>query len=151
MPCVLHFTGKSANVEELLCLSPIEPCNVYQKGVPKSNRPAARVSQTSGISLVVSEADFDYIEKQQEEALEFLKMHHVALSTMRHTQGVEHGDLDFGISMRNVIVQSDVFGYELLMEIASLNLDLVLSQYPPLYNKKSKKIKQYRRALRRNS
>ena len=59
---------------------------------------------------------------------------------------IEHASLDFGIEMRNVIFQSDAFEPSLIAQLASLNLALVLSQYPPA--KRSKRIKQYRRALR---
>ena len=150
MGCVLHFVGDSANVEELLRLTPVEPCAVYRKGVPRSTRPAARPSRTSGVSMVVSAADFDCLELQQAEAIAFLRQHHSALSAMRHVQGVKAGSLDFGISMRNVIAQSDAFEPELLVEIASLGLQLVLSQYPTVKGR-GKKIKQYRRALRNNA
>jgi hypothetical protein len=146
MPCVLHFTGDQANVAELERLSPIELCAVFRKGEPRSNRPAARLSRTSGVSLVASDADFDYLEQQQLEALAFLQLHMVKLQAMRAVSGVELASIDFGISMRNVIAQTDVFEPDLLAEIASLRLQMALSQYPT-YGK-SKKVKQYRRVLR---
>jgi len=96
--------------------------------------------------LVASEADFDQLEQQQTDSLEFLKLYRSELQAMRAATGVEIASIDFGISMRNVIVQGDSFEPELLAEIASLRMRLVLSQYPP--QGKAKKIKQYRRALR---
>ncbi|GAB2803595.1 hypothetical protein GCM10027276_00020 [Comamonas piscis] len=68
---------------------------------------------------------------------------------MRQFPGIELASIDFGISMRNVIVQSDSFEPQLLAVLADLNLRLVLSQYPMAG--KAKKLKQYRRALRRGS
>ena len=82
MSCVLHFFGDSADVAELQRLCPTEPCNVFRKGEPTSDRPNARLARTSGISLVASEAGFDHLELQQLEALAFIKRHHAELRAM---------------------------------------------------------------------
>ena len=146
MGCVLHFFGDMADVGELERLSPTEPCAVFRKGQTRSTRPNARAARTSGVSIVASEADFELLELQQTEALAFLRIHHTKLQAMRDVAGIETASIDFGISMRNVIVQGDSFEPDLLAEIASLRMRLVLSQYPT--QGKAKKIKQYRRALR---
>jgi hypothetical protein len=146
MGCVLHFFGDTANVEELERLCPAKPCNVFRKGQPKSDRPAARMARTSGISVVASEAKFEELELQQAEALAFLRAHRAELQAMRSVQGVETASIDFGIYMRNVFVQGDSFEPDLLAEIASLKMRLVLSQYPP--QGRAKRVKQYRRTLR---
>jgi len=146
MPCVLHFIGNEADVAELVQLCPAEPCNVFRKGEPRSNRPGARLAQTSGVSLVASEADFEFLEQQQSDALAFMSLHQAKLQAMRAVSGVEVASIDFGISMRNVVVQTDLFEPDLLAQIVGLRMRLELSQYPP--GGKSKKIKQYRRVLR---
>jgi hypothetical protein len=146
MSCVLHFLGDAADIAELERLCPTEPCNVFRKGEPRSSRPNARLTRTSGVSVVASTAEFEQLEEQQSEALAFMKRHHATLKAMRSVQGVETASIDFGITMRNVIVQSDSFEPELLAEIAELKMRLVLSQYPP--QGRPKRVKQYRRALR---
>ena len=146
MSCVLHFFGDAADVAELQRLCPTEPCNVFRKGEPMSNRPNARMARTSGISIVASEAEFDQLELQQAQALAFMRRHHANLQAMRSVQGVELASIDFGITMRNVFVQGDSFEPDLVAEIASLKMRLVLSQYPP--QGRAKRVKQYRRALR---
>lgn len=146
MPCVIRFYGDAADVDELQRLCPSDPCAVFRKGEARSNRPGARVSETSGINLTASDADFECLEQQQMEAVAYLRQHHVALAAMRTAVGVEFATIDFGISMRNVAVQCDVFETELLAEIANLKLGLELTQYPP--EGRAKKIKQYRRAIR---
>ena len=95
---------------------------------------------------MASEAEFEQLEQQQTEALTFLKRHHAKLLAMRSVQGVDAASIDFGITMRNVFVQSDAFEPDLLAEIANLRMQLVLSQYPP--QGRAKRVKQYRRALR---
>ena len=146
MACVLHFTGDAAEVRELELLCPTEPCAVFRKGEPRSARPGARPAGTSGISVVASEADIEELELQQAEALVYLKAHHDRLLAMRSVAAVEAGSIDFGIAMRDVIVPGDSFEPDLLAEIASLRMRLVLSQYPPVG--KAKKVKQYRRSQR---
>ena len=104
------------------------------------------MARTSGISIVASEAEFDQLELQQAQALAFMRRHHADLQAMRSVQGVELASIDFGITMRNVFVQGDSFEPDLVAEIASLKMRLVLSQYPP--QGRAKRVKQYRRALR---
>lgn len=146
MACVIHFVGDTVDVEELQRLCPAPPCAVFRKGLPRTNRPTARPARTSGLSVMASEADFDFLEEQQKEALAFLQKHRSALLAMRQVSGLESASIDFGISMRNVIAQSDAFEPDLLAALADLKLCLVLSQYPTA--RKNKKIKQYRRAQR---
>ena len=149
MSCVLHFYGDHADVDELVRLCPVDPVAVFRKGQPRTTRPSAYQARTSGVNIVASDADFDFLAVQQSEALPFLTLHQTKLQAMREVAGVEAASIDFGISMRNVIVQSDSFEPHLLARIASLGMSLVLSQYPPAG--RAKKIKQYRRALRRTA
>ena len=146
MACVLHFFGADAHVDELLRLAPAPTCAVYRKGKPSSDRPAARLAATSGVSMVASDTDFDDLDEQQAQALTFLRQHHLALAAMRDVPGLEVASIDFGISMRNVVMQSDTFDADLLVEIARLRMRMVLSQYPTA--RKTRKLKQYRRSLR---
>lgn len=146
MSCVLHIDGESINVDGLIRLSPVEPAAVFRKGHPRSSRPNSQICRTSGVALVVSDADFDDFSAQKREAEIFLRAHRDSLSKMLTLPNIEYAALDFGIEMRNVIFQSDAFEPSLIALLASLNLVLVLSQYPPA--KRAKRIKQYRRALR---
>jgi len=99
--------------------------------------------------LVVSDAEFDDFETQKSEAAAFLSAHNAALTKIRQLPGLQQASIDFGIEMRNVVVQSDCFEHELIDCIAPLRLQIVLSQYPVA--KKMKRIKQYRRALRKGA
>lgn len=146
MSCILHISGETVDVGQLTRLSPFEPCSIFRKGEPRSNRANARVAGISGVNLVVSSADFEEFEKQQSEAIEFLETHMAALKEMSGTVGVERVSLDFGIAMRSVVVQSDEFQPALILLVAELNCGLMLSQYP--VGKKSKNLGRYRKALR---
>ena len=149
MPCVMSFTGDRVDVDALAAMCPVQTQVIFRKGEARSNRPSARLSVTSGVSFVVSEADFGDFTTQKEDVIAFLSRHTEALAKMRELPGVEHAVIDFAIDMRNVIYQFDRFEAKLIAAIAPLRLDLELSQYPAAT--KSKRLKQYRRALRKNS
>ena len=145
MSCVIHFVGDDARIEELATLVPVADFEVFRKGEARSNRPSAIKHRTSGIRFRASDADFDDLELQQAQTLAFLQSHSQALAAMRQVTGVERAGADFGISMLNVIVQSDTFRVGLLLQLARLGLTLTLSQYPT--EGRNKKLKQYRREL----
>ena len=148
MGCVLHLSGRDLDLDGILAICPVEPCTIFRRGEPLSSRPNSRVCQINGLNLEVSSADFDNFEQQQLDAIGFLSEHQATLKKMRECHGIDNASIDFGIAMRNVISQSDTFMPELISLIAPLNIALELSQYP--VGKKNKKIKQYRRALRKS-
>jgi hypothetical protein len=149
MGCVLHFTGESTDVSELIRLSPILPDVSFRKGEVTSTRPGARAAKISGIAIRISDADFEDFETMQSDAITFLKTHQDSLTELRNVPGITHASIDFGISMRNVVSQSDTFFAELIQCIALFRLDLNLSQYP--VTKKMRMIRRHRRALRKHA
>jgi hypothetical protein len=124
MGCLIHFVGREADVDQLVALSPVAPCTIWRRGEPRSSRPNSKKSLTSGVNLEVSEADFEELEQQQAEAIRFLRAHASALRNMREVAGVERASLDFGIAMRNVVVQSDRFPAELIAALATIGCEL---------------------------
>lgn len=146
MGCVLHFMRPEADVERLIALSPVEPCTVRRRGEPLSQRANSRRAVTSGVSLGVSDAEFEELEQQQTDAVRFLRAHAATLKTMREVPGVERATLDFGIAMRDVVVQSDSFPADLVAAVAAFGCGLELTQFP--VGRKAKNLKRYRKALR---
>ena len=149
MSCVMHFTGDTVNVDDLVALCPVEPAVIFRKGERTSDRPNARLCVTSGISFCISEADFEDFETQKADAVAFLAQHRAALAKLRELPGLQHASIDFGIAMRNVVAQSDGFEPELIQLLAPLRLELVLSQYP--VGRRMKRVRQFRRALRKRA
>jgi hypothetical protein len=149
MGCVLHFTGEATDTNELIRLSPIPPDVSFRKGEITSTRPGARPARISGIAIVISDADFEDFETMQSDAVTFLKTYQDSLIKLRNVHGITHASIDFGISMRNVVSQSDTFCAELIQCIALFRLDLNLSQYPVA--RKMRMIRRHRRALRKNA
>ncbi|WP_228899526.1 hypothetical protein [Acidovorax sp. Leaf73] len=146
MGCIIHFVGREADVESLVALSPVEPCNIWRRGVPRSSRPNSRPAVTSGLTLVVSDAEFEDLEQQQADAIQFLRAHSSILKNMSEVAGVEHATLDFGIAMRDVVVQSDHFPADLTAALAVAGCGMELTQFPT--GRKAKNLKRYRKALR---
>lgn len=146
MGCILSFNGPDADVAQLLALSPVEPVRARRRGEPLSSRPNSRLAVTSGITLHISDAEFEELEQQQADAIRFLHDHDQALQAMRKVEGVESACVDFGIAMRSVIVQSDTFPAELMAALAKLGCSMELTQYPT--GPKARNLRRYRKAFR---
>jgi hypothetical protein len=134
-------------VDSLLKLSPVAPCSTYRKGEPRSSRPNSKISTTSGVNLLVSDAEFEEVERQISDAREFLQVHAVALKTMRKVAGVVRVGLDFGIDKRDVLVQVDSFPADLLSLLVEIDCSLVLTQFP--VSRRSRNRRRYRESSRR--
>ena len=132
MSCVLRANGSDFLVDRFLEHSDLIPCVVYRKGEPRSpaSKPKGKIHETSGLNIDVSEADFDNLEGQIQDAISFLKQHKKELERLRKFPGVEGLALDFGIAKRDVIAQYDYFPPELLYLAGSLGIGIELSQYP---------------------
>ena len=146
MGCILYFVGFDADVDRLKELSPIAPYRTFRRGEAQSTRPNSRRAATSGVNLLVSDADFEELERQLSDAMSFLQAHAPALKKMREVPGVERAGLDFGIAKRDVIVQIDTFPADFLALLAEINCGLVLTQFP--VSKRSKNRRRYREAFR---
>lgn len=146
MGCILSFNGPDADVAQLLALSPVDPISVRRRGEPLTARPSSRLAVTSGVVLRVSDAEFEELEEQQADAIQFLNDHCQALQAMRKVEGVESARVDFGIAMRSVIVQSDTFPAELIAALAKVGCSLDLTQFPT--GPKARNLRRYRKAFR---
>ena len=135
-------------MDSLLEVSPVAPCSTYRKGEPRSDRPNSKISTTSGVNLLVSDAEFEEVERQISDAREFFQVHAVALKTMRKVEGVVRVGLDFGIDKRDVLVQVDSFPPDLLSLLVEIDCSLVLTQFP--VSRRSRNRRRYRESSRRS-
>ena len=123
--CVLRATGDSFQPELFLSDSTLDPCNVFGKGERKSE---SRVWDTSGITVVVSEASNDF-SRQVSDAIHFLKSNRVELLRLKESRGLENLSLDFGVSRMNGFLQSHLFPSELVHMAGDLGMALEVSIY----------------------
>ena len=131
MSCVLRANGSSFLFDEFLKDSDFVPCAVYRKGEARSSRKGPeKVEQSSGLHVVVSEAEFDTLDRQIQDAIAFMQQHKTELKRLCSFPGVEAVILDFGIEKRDVGSQFDYFPPVLLSLAGSLGIGIELSQYP---------------------
>jgi len=105
--------------------------NLFRRGEPPVPIiPERREHERSGINVVVSKADYHEFSRQVDEATAFLEAHKEVLLRLRCFPGIEVMSLDFGITRRDVIVQSDLLPPPLIRLAGELGLGIELSQYP---------------------
>lgn len=131
MTCVLRIYGKDLDVDDLLAGTSVACDSVFRKGHRLGNSPRMKPYERSGISIVVSEAGFDDLERQIAEVIAWLEVNRQALAKAVAWPGVDAAGLDFGIHMRNVYSQCDYFPASLVRLAGALGLGIELSQYPP--------------------
>ena len=124
--CVLRANGDSFQAEKFLEGSTLVPCNIFRRGEPKAQN---RVWDTSGITVVVSNASGDDFALQVHDAIEFLRSNRKELFRLRSFAGLEEMELDFGIYRKNGFLQSSVFPAELIALASALGMGIELSIY----------------------
>ena len=129
---MLRISGVHLDIDALVIRKGLHPESVWRKGERRSTSTAAERNRDSGMNYCVSDAGFEEFEIQKSEAIEFLKRFGTEITDIVRTPGVEMAILDFGISRRDAIVQSDSFPPELVGLAGGLGLSLELSQYPLL-------------------
>ncbi len=135
MSCVLRITGKDFDVDGFLKDTGLIPYIQYKKGDQRTYPKDQSVEyDDNGCSFDLSEADFDNLEQQQVDAIDFLKTNFEKLKTI-YTYKLYPSDkptIDFGIETRmkgDTVIQSDYFPPELLKLAGELGFGILLSQY----------------------
>ena len=131
MSCILRACGKSFSVDRFLAKTKLKPCAVYRKGEPRfKTKPKGKKNTQSGINIIVSNADFDQLDRSIKETIRFLRKHRSDIQQLVQFPGQSRPELDFGIETRPVIVQGDRFPAELLKLAGDLGLGIMVSRYP---------------------
>ena len=133
--CVLRVTGKEFDADKYLALSGLSAIKVFHLGEPRfKSRPEGACSKFSGFNVAVSDASWEGVRTQVEDAIVFLKEHEHALTMLRSAPGVEDMRLDFPVDLRidrvNVMSQFDYFPPELVSLAGKLGLGIEISVYP---------------------
>lgn len=118
--------------------------SVGRKGEPiYKSRPDKGIREWSYLSAPASDARFDQIARQKEEAFAFLTLYREQLSRCFEF-GAESAVLDFGITCRlfdsSVGAQYYYFPPELITLLGTLGFGLELSQYRPSIGEKPRKL-----------
>jgi hypothetical protein len=132
MSTILRAYGIDFCLDAFLCGCMLPVCKTFKRGervFPRSQRNFRR-SEQSGVHIVASDGDFDDLQGQIAEAIEFLQNHTDQLKRLSGGPGIESLTLDFGIHRRNAIVQCDRFPPEVLKLAGGLGIGIELSHYP---------------------
>lgn len=125
--CVLRAAGVDFNLDGFLKSSALTPCNVYRKGELKGAR--GKRNETSGLTVVVSDASGDDLGRQIEDAKNFLRQHQAEIRRLLNYEGVEGASLDFGVLRKSEFVNYFYFPPDLLRLSGDLALGIELSVY----------------------
>ena len=134
MCCILHISGVNFNVDAFIAKSNVRPYKVFYKGEPRlKTKPYGQKMERSGLSILVSKADFDNMERQVKDATSYLKRNKQKLMHIARTKGIQYATLDFGIDCQingeKQLVQSEVLPSKLLQLAGNLKLSIELSLY----------------------
>ncbi len=132
MSCILRIIGTNLDIDHVQSEVTIDIDTFWKKGEPRfAQMNDRKVHEKSGVTYLVSNAEFEEFEIQKTDAIAFMKRHFNELNKIHLLDGLESAVLDFGILMRDVFIQSDVFPAELLFLAGQLGFDIELSQYRP--------------------
>ena len=124
--CVLRASGDEFVPAEFLDRSSFNACNVFLLG---ERRGGSSVWTTSGFTVEVSSASGEEVEKQIQDALEFLDRHREELVRLVDTPGLTDLRLDFGVSRKKVFLQCNYLPPELLRAAGDLGIGIEISIY----------------------
>ena len=79
--------------------------------------------------MSVSDAGFESLEQQVQDAMRFLERHASEVQRLVTFPGVEDVTLDFGLQRRDVPAQSDSFPARLVVLAGAVGVGITVSQY----------------------
>ncbi|MND68765.1 hypothetical protein D3C80_602240 [compost metagenome] len=100
------------------------------KGQPRFSFKPEEKLPYSLISIVASDADFDNLEKQIKDTIDFLKNNKSKLELITATKEIQYATLDFGVEdNNNEFTQTMRLPNELLRLAADLGMEIEMSVY----------------------
>lgn len=133
MSCVLTIIGADFDVDTFVEKAAMPEFDKSYKGEPIS-KGNSRIRQWSGVSMTISDAGFDNVKTQIEEATEFLIKHRGNLKHISTTKEIEFATIDFGIDSiidEDHLTQGFYFTLPLIEICAELKISIALSIYKP--------------------
>jgi hypothetical protein len=133
--CVLRAVGTTFDPDAFLSTSSLPRAEAYRAGEPRLPRtqPHGPRYQRSGLTIGVSEAEWDDLPSQVLDALNFLRAHREEVSQLVAFPGVEAVKLDFPCPVRadgvSVLAQFEYLPPALLAEAGTLGVGIELSLY----------------------
>lgn len=134
MPCNLIILGKEFDIDTFLAESKLRGYTKIYKSEPKlKSKPNGQKIEHSRIAITTSKANFEQLDKQIKDTIQYLKRHKEKLSYIKKVKEIDLALLDFGIKLRidnkKVHMQSERIPNELLKLAGEIGLDIEFSIY----------------------
>lgn len=132
MACMLRVGGHNLDIDSLLQSTELEVDSFWKKGERRSPRSETnlKVNDSSGLRIVVSDADMSDISAQMDEAMTFFQINREGIERIAKYPGVEWAVADFGAEIRPPGWSSFCFPAALAAAIGAVGVSLELSVYP---------------------
>ncbi len=145
MSCYLRISGKRMDIEKLTKKMTLKPSDIFIKGQPLfKSKPNYKLHTTNEIIFLVSDDNFDKIDKQIKDSIKYLLKHKTQIRKLTLDKTVTYSVLDFGHDLRigynNIACQFDYFPHELLKLAGDLKINIASSLYPPAADEELQKI-----------
>jgi hypothetical protein len=127
MSAVLRASGVAFDPEEYVKTSALPVERVWRRG---ESRRRGLANHSSGLTVVISNADMTDLRQQVDDAVLFLRAHRQEVARLVACPGVEQVTLDFGVSWKDgVVSQTDSLSAELVGLSGALGLSIDVSHY----------------------
>ena len=145
MSALLRAHGKDFDVDEFIKNSNLTIHKISRAGSPARPTidPNGRKLKRSGLTVIVSNADFETFELQLKESFYFIRDNIDELRRLAQFPGVQSFVIDFGANIYPPGYSSFRFPYPLLCMAGEVKVDLELSVYPAEADEDSKQEAQY--------
>lgn len=131
MSCILRACGNDFDVDGFITKASLEIDSLWRKGEKRFAKSAtSEINQSSGLRVVVSEADFSQLAEQIEDVTSFLRQNLEQVKLLASFPGVEGTVLDFGAEIYPPGWASFTFPAALLALAGETGVSLCLSVYP---------------------
>lgn len=127
MPCVLRIWGQDLDAASLARATSLIAYRINQKGEAKSR---TRVFNVSAIHVDVSDAGFENLSAQVEDAIRFVTQNEAAIQQAVAFDHVQGACLDFGVDIADVAIDTKTLPPELLRRCGALGVGIDISLYP---------------------
>lgn len=133
--CVLRAQGKTFDAHNALALSGLTAIKVFHAGDPllPLTKPDGKICEFSGFTVKVSNASWENVDKQAQDAIDFLKEREHNLTLLRSAPGLEYTALDFPVDLRidgvYNFAQYEYFPQELVSRAGALSISIEISVY----------------------
>src|SRR5262249_22533322 len=129
----LRVSGVNFDVDGFLSDSGLTSATVFRRGQPRlpASKPDGPTHKSSGMNIGMSDAEFEDLDQQSRDALQFLSFNRAELERLANYPGVEGLELDFPVRGNQGFVESYRFPAELLERVGILGIKLCVSRYVP--------------------